>query len=66
MSRTTSLTTRRSVLGAGAAVGALGLASCVPPDSERAAGNGGGAGDDGAGSALRGSGTPDWLTCGNS
>lgn len=40
MSRTPRLTSRRSLLGAGAAVGALGLAACVPPDSERAAGNG--------------------------
>src|SRR5699024_7351403 len=55
MSRTTRLTTRRSVLGAGAAVGALGLASCVPPDSDRAAGDGAGDEDSSADSAL----TPD-------
>lgn len=52
MSRTTRTTTRRSVLGAGAAVGALGLASCVPPDSDRAAGTGGGEGEDSSGDAL--------------
>lgn len=40
MSRTPRHTSRRSVLGAGAAVGALGLAACVPPDADRAAGGG--------------------------
>lgn len=39
MSHTPRLTSRRNVLGAGVAVGALGLAACVAPDSERAAGN---------------------------
>lgn len=42
MSNTPRLTSRRSVLGAGAAVGALGLAACVPPDSDPATGGGDG------------------------
>ncbi|MFC0673131.1 sugar ABC transporter substrate-binding protein [Brachybacterium hainanense] len=46
MSRTSRLTSRRSLLGAGAAAGALGLAACVPPSST---------GTDGAGSGEEGS-----------
>jgi len=51
MSRTTLSTTRRSLLGAGAAAGALGLAACVPPDSTTP-GGGGSDGEAQGGSAL--------------